>query len=236
MNMNTANRTLALLALAASLCAPVIAADEPGSWDGLVEVKAKRMDAAYLLPGADFRPYMKVMIDPTQVAFHKDWMKNINRSRPGASNKVTEQDAEKIATTARSGFGDVFAEAFRKGGYEVVTAPGPGVLRLSSAVVNLYINAPDTSSAGRSYTYTMEAGEATLVLEARDAVTGALLGRVLDRRETRSSVGMQIASSVTNLSDFKALFKRWAETCVKGLGELKAQSPVPEDLQPKQKL
>jgi hypothetical protein len=82
----------------------------------------------------------------------------------------------------------------------------------------------------------MEAGEATLVVEARDSTTGALLGRVLDRRETRSSGRMQVTTSVTNLSDFEALFRRWADTCVKGLGELKAQSPVPADLKPKQKL
>jgi hypothetical protein len=32
------------------------------------------------------------------------------------------------------------------------------------------------------------------------------------------------------------LFKQWAEICVKGITELKAQSPVPLDLKPKQKL
>jgi hypothetical protein len=47
---------------------------------------------------------------------------------------------------------------------------------------------------------------------------------------------MQMASSVTNLSDFRALFKQWASTSVAGLEELKAQSPVPLDLKPGQKL
>jgi len=55
------------------------AADAPDSWDGQVEFKAKRMDAVFVAPGGDFRPYTKLMIDPTDVAFHKDWMKNINR-------------------------------------------------------------------------------------------------------------------------------------------------------------
>jgi hypothetical protein len=194
------------------------------------------MDAAYLLPGADFRTYTKVMIDPAQVAFHNDWMKNMQRATPGVSRDITQEDAEKIATAARSGFGDVFNEAFRAAGYEVVTGAGPGVLRLSPAVINLYINAPEAMSAGLTRTYTLEAGEATLVLEARDAVTGAPLGRVLDRRETRRSVGLQLTSTVINMSDFRILFRRWADICVKGLGELKAQSPVPENLQPKQKL
>lgn len=233
--MNIANSTLILVALA-TLCAPAVAADAPGSWEGLVEVRAKRMDAAYVRPGADFRPYTKVMIDPAEVAFQKDWMTNVNRSGRSLSNEVTDQDAGRIAAAARSNFGDVFTEAFRTGGYDVVTAAGPDVLRLAPAIVDLYINAPDTGAAVATRSYTMESGEATLVVEARDSATGALLGRVLDRRETRRTPGPQITSSVSNLGDFRVLFQRWAGTCVKGLGELKAQSPVPDDLQPKQKL
>ncbi len=47
--------------------------DMPDNWDGLVRVKPKRMDAAYVAPGADFRAYTKVMLDPAEVAFKKDW-------------------------------------------------------------------------------------------------------------------------------------------------------------------
>jgi hypothetical protein len=225
-----------LLFVVALLWVPAFSAEPSAAWDGLIEVKAKRMDAAYLMPGADFRPYDKVIIDATQVAFHKDWMKNVNRATPGISRDLTEADAARIAAAARSNFGDLFAEAFRSGGYEVVTVPGSRVLRLTPAVINLYINAPDAMSAATTRTYTLEAGEATLVLEARDAVTGALLGRVLDRRETRGTGRLQLSSSVINLSDFRALIRRWAEICVTGLAELKAQSPLPDNLQPGQKL
>ena len=37
--------------------------------DGLVKVAPRRMDLAWLRPGADFRVYTKVIVDPTQVAF-----------------------------------------------------------------------------------------------------------------------------------------------------------------------
>jgi len=227
-------KCLAALMLAASFGA-ASAADLPESWDGLIEVKPKRMDAAFLLPGADFRPYTKLMIDPTQVAFKKDWVKSVNDQK-SLSEKVSEEDAQKILAAARTNFDDIFGEAFTKAGYTVVTAPGPDVLRISTAVVNLYINAPDTMSAGRSYSFTTEAGEATLIIEVRDSMTGALMGRVLDRRETRGTAGMQMATSVSNKSEFRALFKQWAGITVKGIEELKAHSPVPQDLKPKQKL
>jgi hypothetical protein len=90
--------------------------------------------------------------------------------------------------------------------------------------------------AGRSRTYTAEAGEATLILEVRDSTTNALLGRVVDRRETRSSVGLQPTSRVTNQADFRALFSQWASIATKGMEELKAHSPVPADLKPGSKL
>jgi hypothetical protein len=121
---------------------------------------------------------------------------------------------------------------------ELVTEPGPDVLRLRPGVVDLFISAPDTSmqSAGRSRTYSVEAGHATLFIEARDSVTGALLGRALDKRETRNTGYAQVANRVTNTADFRALFKQWASISVKGMEELRAHSPVPADLQPGQKL
>jgi hypothetical protein len=226
----------ALATAALLMCTGTALADQmPESWDGMVEVKPKRMDAAYVLPGADFRPYTKVLLDPTQVAFRKDWMKSMNESRD-LGRRVTDEDAAKIMEAARSNFDDIFHEAYGKAGYTVVTAPGSDVLRISTAVINLYVNAPDKTSPGVTRTFTANAGEATLVIEVRDGATDALLGRVLDRRETREAGGMQVANSVTNLADFRMLFKQWATTSTKGLEELKAHSPVPEDLKPGQKL
>jgi len=211
------------------------AADAPESWDGLVEVKPKRMDAAFLLPGADFRPYTKVMIDPTQVAFQKDWFKRMNDTRD-LSRRVSKEEAEQILAAARTNFDEIFAAEYAKAGYAVVTTPGPDVLRVSTAVVNLYINAPDVGSTGMSKTFTTEAGEATLFVEVRDSQSGALMGRVIDRRETQGIAGRTQANRATNTTEFRLLFQNWAGITIQGLGELKAHSPVPMDLKPKQKM
>ena len=209
--------------------------DAPESWDGLVQIKPRRMDMVYVLPGADFRPYTRILLDETEVAFRKDWLKNMNDTRT-VSRRIDDEQVAQIMAAASSNFSDVWTKALNKAGYEVVTAPGPDVLRVSTAIANLYINAPDTMEAGRVKTYTAEAGEATLILEARDSQTNALLGRVVDRRETRNSVAVQQASRVTNQADFRALFSQWASIAGKGLEELKAISPVPENLAPGQKL
>jgi hypothetical protein len=130
----------------------------------------------------------------------------------------------------------VFTEEYKKAGLEIVTTPGPDVLRVRPGVVNLYITAPDTMTSGRSRTFTTEAGQATLFLEVRDSTSGALLGRALDQRATRNTGRVQISNSVTNLSDFRVLFKQWADISIKGFQELREMSPVPADLKAGQKL
>jgi hypothetical protein len=224
------------LAAALLLICAAASAEDAGSWDGLVEVKPKRLDAAFLLPGADFRTYTKIMMDPVEVAFEKNWARDYNREAATLSQRLDQQDLERISQAARDAFTEVFTEEYRKAGLELVTAPGADVLRLRPGAVDLHIAAPDTMSSGRSRTYTMESGHATLFLEARDSTTGALLGRALDKRETRSTGRVQISNSVTNLADFKALFRQWATTSVKGFEELREHSPVPADLEPGQKL
>lgn len=233
--MGTKTNLMAFFTLA--LAGVASAADMPENWDGLVEVKAKRMDAAYLLPGADFRTYTKVMIDPSEVAFKKNWLRDMNTPGRGSlDSRIDSDDAKKIIDGTQQNFDQVFAETIAKNGYTVVTAPGPDVLRLSPGVINLYINAPAINGPSMTRTYVMEAGEGTLVLEARDSMTNALLGRVLDRRETSSTGGLQFSNQSGNIMDYRALVRTWAATSAKGLDELKAHSPVPADLKPKQKM
>jgi hypothetical protein len=45
-----------------------------------------------------------------------------------------------------------------------------------------------------------------------------------------------MSNRVVNLADFKALFRRWADTVVKGFQDLREMSPIPEELKPGQKL
>jgi Protein of unknown function (DUF3313) len=211
--------------LLAGMCASVAGPPQklPPPFDDLVQVRSPQLGAVYLLPGTDFSGYTKVMIDPVQVSFRKGWLKSENNSRGVAT--ISQTDAEQIAQAVRSGFQDVFVAAFKDKGYEVVSTPAADVLRLSPAVANLYINAPmPADSAPGVASFTVGAGEASLVLEARDSTTGAVLGLALDRREAQQA---GLATSVGNRAAFEDLFKTWGYICVKGLDRLKAASPQP---------
>lgn len=223
--MNRRQLATATLALVALSNRPAYAAKAPTTWDGLVQMKSKKLRLVYLQPGADFRDYRKVMLDPTEVAFEKDWRRDYNNTTQGLQRRVSEGEVQKIVSQAIVAAGDVFSEAFTEGGYPVTTEAGPDVLRLKTAIFNIRVTAPERMIAGRSDVYADEAGEATFVVEARDSVSGALLGRGVDRRVAGdTTVGWR--NRVTNRADFRRLVKTWAQASVKGLDVLKTLSPI----------
>ena len=220
---------LMLAAAALAAVAPVGAAKLPATWDGLVEVKANKLAAVYLLPNADFRAYSQVMLDPSEVAFQKDWEQNYNAQTISLSNRVTDGDVQKGIAEAEAALNKIFSETFTKEGYQIVTAPGPNVARVSIGVIDLSVTAPDVGT-GFGMNYAVDAGEATLVVEVRDSVTNQLLGRGLDRRAAGDEDGPGFPrTAVSNRDDFKALFQTWATIAAKGLSELRATSPINTD-------
>jgi hypothetical protein len=199
----------------------------PADWDGLHKVESKKFDAAYLAPGADFKAYTKVMLDPTEAAFRKNWQRDWNDEHSlDLEQRITDDTARKMLTAVQTGMQDVFAKTYQDAGYQIVTAPGPDVLRLKTYVINLDVAAPDLQTASRTRTFSSEAGSGVLVIEARDSMSGALLGRGVDKREIGDTSWMVRRTSVDNRADFDRAFKTWAKMSVDGLAALKAMPPV----------
>ena len=81
-------------------------------------VKSRKVERAWLLPGSDFRPYKKVLLKNAEVAFQKNWLRNVNDTgtpRLSSAGRVTEADALRILDAARSGFDKVWVQAFKAG-------------------------------------------------------------------------------------------------------------------------
>ena len=220
-------RALTMLALASFMvsASAADAAKAPSEWDGLVQVKSKRLEHVFLQPGADFRGYTKILMEPPEVAFYKNWKRDYNYSHKSLSSRVSDEDVQEAVRKGVTAASDIFNDAWTKGGYTIVDAPGPDVLRIRTGIVNIRVNAPDQQSAGRSYNFAPEAGSATLFVEARDSTTGALLGRAVDSRLAGDQpTGWR--SAVTNRADFRDLVATWASASVRGITELKSRSPI----------
>jgi hypothetical protein len=147
---------------------------------------------------------------------------------------ISKQDAVKKLQVIQKAWGQSFTEGFQRAGYTLTQTPGPNVLRVNSAIANIYINNPDRNTAGMGGSFSANAGQATMIIELRDAATGTLLARVIDAEATQATGA--ISNAVTNLNAFKELADRWTRISVKGLQALQSVSPIPKTLTPGQKL
>lgn len=205
-----------LLALAVTGCAT----SERGAteWDGLVRQPGTRLNAVFVKPDAEIPAYRNILLKPAQVQFARNW--DPNRGGRRASSRLDAADMAAIQDNLASMFQDIFREELSAGGYQLVTEAGPDTLVVIPAIVDLYITAPDTVTAGRSRTYTANSGRMTLVLELRDSITGETLARAVDTRSGRGSGTMMITNRVTNTGDARRAIRIWAQALRSGLDSL----------------
>jgi hypothetical protein len=204
---------------------------EPASiGDELKAWLSKNFDEVYIRPDADLAAYRKVIIDQPKVEFQKGWLKYMNSTRD-PSRWLVRDDQQQITDDLVAGMGRVFADVFKARGYEMVAAPGPGVLRLTPTVTELFLNAPDVQSANITRTFNRDTADATLTLEARDAVTGTVLARFVDRSTAHELRLINNATDVSNQFWMEALSRQWATNSIKefeaGSNKVRASSVSP---------
>jgi hypothetical protein len=82
---------------------------------------------------------------------------------------------------------------------------------VQTAILNLYITAPDVATAGRTRVYTVSAGEMTLLAELADSETGEIVVRILDRYQARSAGSFRLSSGVYNAAEARNAALSWAK-------------------------
>ena len=177
------------------------------SHDGLQQVTVQGLELAYARPGATLAAYGRVMIEPVQVAFSRNW----DPTRTGSRIKLSKEERENIRSGVAGIVQEEFVKALQAGSsYKVVNEAGPDVLRVKVQIVDLYVNAPDTESVSRSHTYTVSAGHMTLIAELFDSESGEILARVADRREARNDDALRLSSSVVKRGEAQDIAASWA--------------------------
>jgi len=120
-------------------------------------------------------------------------------------------------------FGEAVAEAMADSEYRIVDRPGPDVLRVTAALIDLVVRIPTRQDSGRGGVAVRSYGEVTLVVEVRDSQSGEILARAAERRDpTRSSaqnVTVVRAASVRN--DTRVMFAYWAGILRERLDDLR---------------
>ena len=173
----------------------------------------KDIAIVYADEGADLSQYDRVYLVEPYVAFKKNWKRDQNRG----TIKVKTSDMDRIKVNVKELFMEVFTEELEKGGYELANERAEDVLIVKPAIIDLYVNAPDIRTAGRSDTYTDSAGSMTLYIELYDSETDDLLAKALDPTADRQTGFMQWQTGPANRAAGKRMMRPWAEALRKGL-------------------
>ena len=205
---------LAMAPVAAGQAMPAL------KWEGMQKSSWRAFDEAWQAPGISLRSYSKVMLDPAEATFRKDWQRDYNKVHFDIESRVTDEDAQKILAEAQKSLAEAFERGARDAGYQVVTTPGPDVLRVKPYVIDLDVHAPDLKISARNESYAEEAGSGRLVVEVRDSSSGALLAGGVDKRDIGDLTFLSRRSSVSNRADFQQAFRRWANLSFDALAGL----------------
>jgi hypothetical protein len=206
----TATVLLWALILTAS---PVVFGDgTQNQFENLVPVDDAQVAVAYIDPEADFSVFKRVMILDTFVSFRSGWQRDQRRGT--RRTRISASDMDRIKSRVSELFNSVFIETLEADdGFEIVSEPDYDVLLVRAAIIDLDVTAPDTSTAGRSRTYTADSGAATLYIELFDSVSGQIIGRAFDRQGARNAGGMMRWSNrASNTADARRVFRGWANT------------------------
>lgn len=180
------------------------------TFDGLYPLKDTRADMAWARSDVDLTQYSKIMLQGVGVEYRpggESGRSFISRSR-GGPYEVTEAQKERFESVMR----EAFVEELRKSEhFTIVSEPGPDVLLIRGALLDVVSYVPEEPIGVRSEIYLSRVGEATIVLELRDSITEAILARAIDRRAAEEMGGyMQESNRVNNMAEVRRLARTWA--------------------------
>ncbi len=212
---------LSLLVVACTSAPPALQTGPDAEWtfDGLVRVDNARFRDAWADPEVDFSQYNKVMPGGAEFEF-RAVSKTAGAGRTLSSRAsqrefwISDANRDKLVDTVSG----IFREELSKAqGWEAAEKAGPDVLILRGALLDIVSFVPP-EMIGRGEIYLSSVGQATLVVEGIDSMSGEVVFRALERRSIESVGGSLIrANAVTTWSEVRRVARRWATTLREGL-------------------
>ncbi len=222
--------TILLAALLTACSQPVLQSgpDAEITDDGLVRVDNSSLAKTFVRPGMNLQNYSAIKL----VSVGTDY-RNVTTSpneRYGGSGRneypITDSQRESFEALVD----EVFSEEFANSQYFTLTdKPGSEVLVVKGGLIDVVSFVPPQRAA-RNRVWLAELGQATLILEVADSMSGESLARGADRRRVEPNrSGMMLmreSNPVINRQEVKRVIRRWAKLLVSGLDELHQSGEV----------
>ena len=192
------------------------------TFDGLVRVDNTRLDAAWIRPGIDLSSYDSLLLVGAGIDYRsvRDVANLSSAIRNADEFPLDERQRTVIEESVREAFEEQMA---RVDGFRLVREEGPNTLAITGALTDVVSFVPP-EPIGRADYYLTQLGEATLIIELSDSMSGQVLARGVDRRAIEPNTIIE-SNRVTNRAELEIELGRWGIVIRNALESL-ATTPI----------
>ncbi len=214
--------TALVLSLVACASEPTIqtGSDAEVTFDGLVRIDNSAFSNAWIDPDVDLTQYTKIMPGGAEFEFRavkKSNSASMARRANESEYWISDENKEKVREIVTEAFRE---ELLQSKHFEFANTRGPDTLIIVGGLHDIVSRIPP-DIVGRGEIYLASVGEATLILEARDSLSGETIYRAIDRRSAeRASGNLTTSNSVSTVTEVRRLAKRWASRLRVGLDSI----------------
>ena len=186
------------------------------SYDGLLPTDSRGFSAAWLEPGADLQRYSEVLSGDVGFEFRaSDASREETATARAGDFWISAENRQTLVDTVAEA---IAVELDSLEGWQRVGEPGPAALILDARLLGIVAEFPP-EQLGANDIYLSAVGEATLVLELRDSLSGQTLYRAVDRRPMLRDGAR--SNAVTTWVELRRWARRWAVRLTDGLAAVR---------------
>ena len=193
--------------------------DAETTFDGLVRIDNARFSAAWVDPEIDLTQYSKFMPGGAEFQFRNVQKMTATQARRTNENEfwISESQRARLVEVVTGIFDEELA---RSEHFTMTDEPGQDTLIIVGALHDIVSRVPP-AHIGRGEIWLSSLGEATLVIEIADSLSGEVIFRAVDRRAIEN-VGSQMirANSASTWGEVRRWARRWATRLREGLDSI----------------
>jgi len=189
------------------------------TFDGLNRIDNSAFSDAWADPDIDFSRYNKMMAGGAFFEFRA-----VKKTPRTGRLSTTENEFwidDKSKERLKKEVSDIFQEELAKSTrFTETDTPGPDVIIIRGGLHDIISRVPP-DQVGRTDIYLRSVGEATLILEVVDSMSGEVIARAIERRSMERPGGdLMFSTPVTTWAEVRRMARTWATRLRAGMDSI----------------
>ena len=171
-------------------------------------------------PDVDWNSYTKIILHSAPFEFTEDWRRNQERLH---GRELRDEDVARIGAAVSDQLSRVMFETLgERGGYEMTSEAGPGVMVFMPNIDDLDVQATGWVQGSILASLPAYRGRMTTELVIRDSVSDKLLAVAWQQQSDHRENDMEWSTNISNAYAFRLMSQNFATWIVGQLDELRA--------------